>query len=454
MNTSHKQSSGAASREKSSGLSTFKKFTAISVVGLAAAISMMTAASDSRVAYITDGSQTYTVTTANNDTNGIIEKAGIELSYYDEAVVTEESHERIDINIIRAFPVKISADGGARFLEITGGTVSDALEAAGVKVSANDIVTPSLSTELLSSTEIEVVRGIKIYLECDGETSMMYVPEGKIGEVLLSMGYELIEGWNDGIDFDTPAANNMTVRVDKVLYRTAYRKEKTQPVIIEELTDTLPLGETQVKQQGKEGTVEIAFKEKYVNGVLEEQEEFSRKVTVKSVNEIILVGTKVQQETVPAESEEFRIDNENGIFADFGIPKEKTQEVDSAVEYEVNDDYIPVETDTLVSTNNIAGYSYSMVMVGVCTAYTELDGITATGTLPRIGTVAVNPDVIPYGTRLYICSADGSYVYGYAVAEDTGTACMDGDILVDLYMNSEADCEAFGRQELMIYVLD
>ena len=62
--------------------------------------------------------------------------------------------------------------------------------------------------------------------------------------------------------------------------------------------------------------------------------------------------------------------------------------------------------------------------------------------------------MIPYGTRLYICSADGSYVYGYAIAEDTGDACMAGDIVADLYMNSEAECDSFGRQELNIYVLD
>ena len=94
------------------------------------------------------------------------------------------------------------------------------------------------------------------------------------------------------------------------------------------------------------------------------------------------------------------------------------------------------------------------MIVGSCTAYTELDGITAIGTAPRVGVVAVNPNVIPYGTRLYICSADGSYVYGYAVAEDTGSAAMAGDIIVDLYMDTEEECVAFGRQNLCVYILD
>ena len=40
--------------------------------------------------------------------------------------------------------------------------------------------------------------------------------------------------------------------------------------------------------------------------------------------------------------------------------------------------------------------------------------------------MAVDPDVIPYGTKLYITSTDGKFVYGYAVATDTGIAVQKG----------------------------
>ncbi len=55
---------------------------------------------------------------------------------------------------------------------------------------------------------------------------------------------------------------------------------------------------------------------------------------------------------------------------------------------------------------------------------------------------------------LYICSADGSYVYGYAVAEDTGGALMSGEAIVDLYMDTLEECTAFGRQDVIINVLN
>lgn len=85
-------------------------------------------------------------------------------------------------------------------------------------------------------------------------------------------------------------------------------------------------------------------------------------------------------------------------------------------------------------------------MVMEATAYTWSGDKTATGTWPSRGTVAVDPGVIPLGTRLYI---DG---YGEAIAADTG-----GDIKgnrVDLYMESESECWEFGRQPVEVVVVE
>ncbi len=98
--------------------------------------------------------------------------------------------------------------------------------------------------------------------------------------------------------------------------------------------------------------------------------------------------------------------------------------------------------------------TYTDVIEGVACAYTAPDGaVTATGTTPRIGTVAVNPKTIPYGSKLFIVSNSG-YVYGYAVAEDTGGDLLNNNILVDLYMNTREDCLNFGRRTVKIYVLE
>lgn len=79
-------------------------------------------------------------------------------------------------------------------------------------------------------------------------------------------------------------------------------------------------------------------------------------------------------------------------------------------------------------------------------------GITASGTQARVGAVAVDPTVIPLGTKLYIENADGSGSYGYATAEDTGSAIK--GYRVDLFFNTYQECINFGRKRVIVYVLE
>ena len=99
---------------------------------------------------------------------------------------------------------------------------------------------------------------------------------------------------------------------------------------------------------------------------------------------------------------------------------------------------------------------YETVLTGKSCAYTApLGNGTASGRKLEIGTVAVDPAIIPYGSELYIVSTDG-YVYGYAVAADTGDLTAHG-VLVDLYMGNMEDYFEeslnYGARQVNIYVL-
>ena len=99
--------------------------------------------------------------------------------------------------------------------------------------------------------------------------------------------------------------------------------------------------------------------------------------------------------------------------------------------------------------------SYVRKIVGKGTAYSARDGAkTASGRYAIPGHVAVNPNVIPYGSKLYIKSSDGSFVYGYAVAADTGIALMDGRVTVDLFFDTYLESCLFGAKTMEIYVLE
>ena len=101
---------------------------------------------------------------------------------------------------------------------------------------------------------------------------------------------------------------------------------------------------------------------------------------------------------------------------------------------------------------------YKKLLTGQCTAYTNDEGDsgswTSTGQHVKVGLVAVDPRVIPYGTKMWITSADGKMVYGYAIAADTGSAMRSGRVLVDLFMDTNAECNAFGRRNMNVYILE
>ena len=93
---------------------------------------------------------------------------------------------------------------------------------------------------------------------------------------------------------------------------------------------------------------------------------------------------------------------------------------------------------------------YSRVMVMEASAYLPTDGsdsgITATGIFATHGIVAVDPDVIPLGTRVYVPG------YGVALAADTG-GMIEGD-MIDLCMESYDACMEFGRRDVNVYILE
>ena len=85
----------------------------------------------------------------------------------------------------------------------------------------------------------------------------------------------------------------------------------------------------------------------------------------------------------------------------------------------------------------------------IATGYSPYEGSStgrcATGMRAGYGVVAVDPRVIPLGSRLYI---EG---YGYAIAGDTGGAIRHNRI--DLGMNSYRQAYHVGRRRVHVYVL-
>lgn len=112
-----------------------------------------------------------------------------------------------------------------------------------------------------------------------------------------------------------------------------------------------------------------------------------------------------------------------------------------------------IDTSGVVTTWSGSKLNYKKKISMTATAYTTertSDKITATGKVAKVGLVAVDPRVIPLGSKLYIVSADGkSWCYGTAVAADTGVRGNK----IDLFFNTYNECISFGRRKATVYVL-
>ena len=180
----------------------------------------------------------------------------------------------------------------------------------------------------------------------------------------------------------------------------------------------VPKGETQVWQQGMDGTREVVYEVVYADGELVSRQAVAEQNNT-SVTEYAYVGTLVKE----------------------------TQAGDTIASVVKNSDgsgYL------LMQSGDALHFTGSMEVK--CTAYTTgYDGvgtITATGTTVAHGCVAVDKSVIPLGTTMFITS--GSYTYGMAHAEDTGVR----GAKIDLFMDTYDECIQFGRRNSVAYFLD
>lgn len=99
-------------------------------------------------------------------------------------------------------------------------------------------------------------------------------------------------------------------------------------------------------------------------------------------------------------------------------------------------------------------YSVDTFQVTAYSPYDNVSGMendgnpnkTATGTKPRPGTIAVDPKVIPYGSKIIIVYEDGTVEHG--VAEDCG-GLIKGNV-IDVFRQTHKEAVKHGRREATV----
>jgi 3D (Asp-Asp-Asp) domain-containing protein len=213
-------------------------------------------------------------------------------------------------------------------------------------------------------------------------------------------------------DDNTPAilanrvTEKVTTEVSEIEYSTIYKED-----------ETIEKGVEVVMTEGLPGQRTSSVKRTYVAGRLKAVELISESV-IPATDRVIHVGSKVRY-----------------------LPENMISELEIPASFSLDENGVPT--------------NYSSVLTGKGVAYWAKPGAkTASGRTAMPGMVAVDPSIIPYGTRLYIASTDNELIYGYAIAADTGTSLIEGICLVDLFMNSYDECCEWGAHQVNVYILD
>lgn len=259
--------------------------------------------------------------------------------------------------------------------------------------------------------------GVGVTIRYHGKTTRTTVTTGTVGELLSRLGLTVSGEDVASHGLEEPLRENMVVVIDRVVtVREVY--STTIPHTVTHCQDpSIPSGVEEVLVAGEDGELRCTADVTYVNGKETARDILRQDVIKPMVEEVIAQGTGIG-ETAPVQ--------------------------DGPV---ITDGYITLPTGEVLT--------YTEVRTMTASAYSHMDrgcsSITATGKEVHWGTVAVNPNKIPYGTRMFITSSDGSFVYGIACAEDFGGYTSENKI--DLYMPTYNECIQFGRQECTVYFL-
>ena len=261
----------------------------------------------------------------------------------------------------------------------------------------------------------------------DGEA--VYTVTGKSGDTeaaLAQAGVEVSE--RDRVTSAVREDGTVAVTVERPV--TTYEEQVVDLLPYDTLRQAdpdLPLGQEQVVQAGTQGTVSAKSR------VVTDPDgslcitSMGTYVSQKPVDEIVAYGTRV----APAAQSWLSVTDDVLTNIDAGADGGGTLTTASGTEL-----------------------TYTQVIRCKATAYTTQRQSwkrTATGTTARVGAIAVDPRVIPYGTRMFIVSADGSITYGVATAEDCGGNIKGNRI--DLFFDTYDECIQFGVRDCDVYLL-
>lgn len=385
----------------------------ISVASIAFLLTVSYQATKASVQVTQDG-KTELVRTHADTVGDLLKDLGVDVQAHDEL-----SHELsdpitfgMDVNYIASKSINLVVDDKeSKSYYTTAETVGEFLAEENVDVKDRDELSQEPSTPLKGGMDIHVDHAFQVAFNEGGKEKEVWTTASTVGEFLKHQDVNL-----NKLDEIKPAKTE-ALKPDTAV--TLTRVEKVTDIVEEEVgytvetrkDNSLAKGKEKVLSSGEEGLVTKKYEVIMKNGKEASRELVKETVEKESKRKVVAVGTKVSKPTRTTSS----------------------------------------NRATTVSRGNTSG---AKTLYMHATAYTAncsgCSGVTATGinlkANPGAKVIAVDPSVIPLGTRVWV---EG---YGYAVAGDTGGA-INGN-RIDLHVASKSKALSFGRRNVKVKILD
>ena len=287
--------------------------------------------------------------------------------------------ENVEFSIVRAVPLTIVEDGRAISLKSPRPTIAMALREAGIRLGPADEVYPSLASPVVAGIEIEILHAKTINLQMGENIRVIYTHKKSLQEALAEAGFDLSSGDRVEPSLEAAVVNGMNARLVHVTGRTFAEREPILRHTVFRPDESLSGYDTRL-----------------VNGS---------------------DGTRIR---------EYKVVIEDGVELERLLVKETVlqESVDSVIYYpasrgpEAGEDIGDIKA---IGKRRMWATWYNAASSGKPPTHPAY-GITYSGRPLTRGLVAVDPRVIPLGTRLFVPG------YGFALAADTGGGII-GDMI-------------------------
>ncbi|WP_026824773.1 3D domain-containing protein [Exiguobacterium marinum] len=358
-----------------------------------------------------------------------------ETDYVTPALSGDVPEDRL-IRIERSHEVSLQIGyGQIESIQTRERTVEDVLLRYGVTVRDGDTVYPSVRTPVTNGMTIRYQPVVAVNLIVGQDALTIYTMATDVKQLLTEENIDVTESDTVIPALSTSIREGLTITVNTNRDVVQYESQLIPFEVVEEEDETLDEGVKQTVQVGVPGLERTRYALTVENGTITNRTKTEVETLRKTTPQIIKVGTKevVESTTEPTTADE------SSPF----IPEAEVEIVEAP------------------KTDDVLDFSSAKQLLVEATAYTNNpeDTVTYNGrVLTRSGydvtdtilfegmrIIAVDPAIIPLGTRVYV---EG---IGMAIALDTGSAIKGQKI--DIMMDEKEEAVTFGRKPLTIWVI-